>query len=72
MTEKAAKALAACGVERYNHDLETAKSFYSNIVTTHGYAERIDTKSRQKWRYVPELLLEWERVRDNALNIRFY
>lgn len=43
LTEKAAKALAKCGVERYNHNLETAESFYGNIVTTHGYAERINT-----------------------------
>lgn len=43
LTAKAAKALSECGVERYNHNLETAESFYSNIVTTHGYAERINT-----------------------------
>lgn len=43
LTEKAAKALKDCGVERYNHNLETAPSFYGNIVTTHGYDERIQT-----------------------------
>lgn len=43
LTKKAATALVECGVERYNHNLETAESFYHNIVTTHGYKERIDT-----------------------------
>lgn len=43
LTEKAAKALRDCGVERYNHNLETAPSFYNHIVTTHGYDERIRT-----------------------------
>lgn len=43
LTEKAAKALKDCGVERYNHNLESAPSFYDNIVTTHGYEERIQT-----------------------------
>lgn len=43
LTESAANALTECGVERYNHNLETAESFYGNVVTTHGYAERIDT-----------------------------
>ncbi|PJI08150.1 MULTISPECIES: biotin synthase BioB [Clostridium] len=43
LTEDAMNKLAAVGVERYNHNLETARSFYSNIVSTHGYDERIDT-----------------------------
>ncbi|KHD34897.1 biotin synthase [Clostridium acetobutylicum] len=43
LTEKAMNSLAAVGVERYNHNLETAKSFYKNIVSTHGYDERIKT-----------------------------
>lgn len=43
LTEKAALALKSCGVERYNHNLETARSFYAHIVTTHGYDERVQT-----------------------------
>ena len=43
LTEKAAKMLAESGVERYNHNLETAESFYGSVVTTHGYTERINT-----------------------------
>lgn len=43
LTRKAARMLKEVGVERYNHNLETARSFFHNIVTTHGYEERIDT-----------------------------
>lgn len=43
LTMDAAKQLADAGVERYNHNLETARSFFPKIVSTHGYEERIDT-----------------------------
>lgn len=43
LTREAAQQLADAGVERYNHNLETARSFFGNIVSTHGYDERIDT-----------------------------
>ncbi|TXI40385.1 MAG: radical SAM protein, partial [Mycobacterium sp.] len=35
--------LAQMGVHRYNHNLETAKSFFPNVVTTHIWAERWDS-----------------------------
>jgi biotin synthase len=35
--------LAAGGVHRYNHNLETARSFFPEIVTTHTWQERYDT-----------------------------
>jgi biotin synthase len=35
--------LAAAGVHRYNHNLETARSFFGRIVTTHTWQERHDT-----------------------------
>jgi biotin synthase len=35
--------LAAIGVHRYNHNLETAKSYFTEVVTTHTYDERWDT-----------------------------
>ena len=35
--------LAAIGVHRYNHNLETARSFFPNVVTTHTWQERFDT-----------------------------
>jgi biotin synthase len=38
-----AERLAAGGVHRYNHNLETARSFFAQIVTTHTWDERFDT-----------------------------
>jgi len=38
-----ARRLAEGGVHRYNHNLETAESFFPNVVTTHTWAERFDT-----------------------------
>ncbi len=38
-----ARRLAAGGVHRYNHNLETARSFFPEIVTTHTWEERFDT-----------------------------
>jgi biotin synthase len=35
--------LAAMGVHRYNHNLETARSFFTNVVTTHSWEERWQT-----------------------------
>src|SRR5215467_9881703 len=35
--------LAAMGVHRYNHNLETARSFFPSVVTTHTWQERFDT-----------------------------
>src|ERR1700722_16306154 len=35
-----AELLAGYGVHRYNHNLETAKSFFGQIVTTHSWEDR--------------------------------
>jgi biotin synthase len=35
--------LVALGVHRYNHNLETARSFFPHVVTTHSWQERWDT-----------------------------
>lgn len=41
-----AARLAAAGTHRYNHNLETARSHFGNIVTTHSWEERFDTCRR--------------------------
>ncbi len=38
-----AQRLAEAGVHRYNHNLETARSFFGRIVTTHSWEERFET-----------------------------
>jgi biotin synthase len=38
-----ARRLAAGGVHRYNHNLETARSFFPTVVTSHRWEERVET-----------------------------
>ncbi|MEU9821372.1 biotin synthase BioB [Pseudonocardia alni] len=43
LTAEQVRELAAMGVHRYNHNLETARSHFPNVVTTHTWEERWDT-----------------------------
>ncbi|HVC68934.1 MAG TPA: biotin synthase BioB [Acidimicrobiales bacterium] len=43
LTDEQAGRLAAGGVHRYNHNLETARSFFPRVVTTHSWQERLAT-----------------------------
>jgi biotin synthase len=43
LTDDQARRLAEGGVHRYNHNVETARSFFPSIVTTHTWDERADT-----------------------------
>jgi len=43
LTADQARRLAAAGLHRYNHNLETARSFFGSVVTTHTWEERVDT-----------------------------
>jgi biotin synthase len=43
LNDEQAARLAAVGVHRYNHNLETAESFFGRIVTTHTWQERFET-----------------------------
>ncbi|WP_211261489.1 biotin synthase BioB [Pseudonocardia acaciae] len=43
LTASQVDALAAMGVHRYNHNLETARSYFPEVVTTHTWEERWDT-----------------------------
>ena len=40
---KKARELKAAGLYRYHHNLETARSFFKNICTTHDYEEDVET-----------------------------
>jgi len=43
LTDDQARRLAEGGVHRYNHNLETSRSFFPNVVTTHTWEEREET-----------------------------
>jgi biotin synthase len=43
LTRAQAEELAALGVHRYNHNLETARSYFAYVVTTHTWEERMQT-----------------------------
>jgi biotin synthase len=48
LSDEQAGRLAAGGVHRYNHNLETARSYFPQIVTTHTWEERFETCERVK------------------------
>ncbi len=43
LTQDQVDDLVDMGVHRYNHNLESARSFFGNVVTTHSWEERWDT-----------------------------
>jgi len=43
LTAEQTDELAAMGVHRYNHNLETARSYFPHVVTTHTWDERRET-----------------------------
>ena len=43
LTQEQVDRLAAMGVHRYNHNLEAARSYFPQVVTTHSYEERWET-----------------------------
>lgn len=43
LTPEQAQRLAACGVDKVNHNLNTSPEFYKEICTTHTYQDRVST-----------------------------
>lgn len=43
LTPQQARRLAACGVDKVNHNLNTSPDFYEKICTTHTYQDRVST-----------------------------
>src|SRR5216684_1443246 len=43
LTEEQAQSLKQAGLTAYNHNLDTSPEFYSNIISTRTYQERLDT-----------------------------
>ncbi len=48
LDEASAKLLAAAGVDRYNHNLETSPAHFAKTCTTHKYEDRVRTVSIAK------------------------
>jgi len=46
LNDDQARRLAEGGVHRYNHNIETARSYFGEVVTTHGWEERAQTCRR--------------------------
>ncbi len=46
LTDDQARRLAEGGVHRYNHNLETARSYFPQVVTTHTWEDRYETCER--------------------------
>ncbi len=43
LSQEQVDELVAMGIHRYNHNLETSRTFFPNVVTTHTWEERFDT-----------------------------
>jgi biotin synthase len=41
-----AEQLRDAGLDYYNHNLDTAPDYYGEVISTHGYADRLDTLSK--------------------------
>ena len=54
LTEKQTEALKTGGLDYYNHNLDTSEDYYSEVITTRTYQDRLDTL---------------ERVRDVGINV---
>lgn len=46
LTQQQVDDLVDMGIHRYNHNLETARSYFPNVVSTHTWDERMDTLER--------------------------
>jgi len=43
LTEEKAQRLKEAGVDRFNHNLETSENYFSAVVTTHEFEDRVNT-----------------------------
>ena len=48
LEEHQAQALAEAGLDYYNHNLDTSREYYAEVVTTRTYEDRIDTLGRAR------------------------
>jgi len=43
LTEEKALRLKEAGIDRFNHNLETSENYFSEVVTTHEFSDRVNT-----------------------------
>ena len=43
LTAEQATRLKSCGLDYYNHNLDTSEAYYGNVITTRTYQDRLDT-----------------------------
>ncbi|MEY4641842.1 MAG: Biotin synthase [Pseudomonadota bacterium] len=43
LSEEQTRALAAAGLDYYNHNIDTSREYYAKIITTRSFDERLDT-----------------------------
>ena len=43
LTADKARRLAAAGIDRFNHNLETSERYFDKVVSTHSWQDRVDT-----------------------------
>ncbi|HET6611361.1 MAG TPA: biotin synthase BioB [Kofleriaceae bacterium] len=48
LTPKKAQRLADAGIDRFNHNLETSERYFSKVVSTHAFADRVATLQMAK------------------------
>ena len=64
INEKQAEILKENGLTAYNHNIDTSREHYPNVVTTRTYDERLETiKNVQKLvsKLVPVVFSDWEK-----------
>ena len=64
INEKQAEILKQNGLTAYNHNIDTSREHYPNVVTTRTYDERLETiKNVQKLvsKLVPVVFSDWEK-----------
>lgn len=48
LKDKELQQLVSAGVSRYHHNLESPRTFFSKVCTTHSFEQRVDTLNRAK------------------------
>ena len=59
LSSEQAKRLADCGLDYYNHNLDTSPEFYGEIITTRTYRDRLETLQHVRGRRHPRGVLWW-------------